>query len=72
MNGWPTILAGLFCIFFGILAITGSNKWVMLLVDTWFFREFTKFEIKLMNIGWKIMGVFFIAVGTLVLIRLWF
>jgi hypothetical protein len=71
MNEWRTMLIGFFLIFLGILAITRSNKWVMVLVDSWFFREFTKFEINLMRIGWKIMAIFFIAVGVLILIRLW-
>jgi hypothetical protein len=71
MNEWRTMLIGFSLIFLGILAIIKSNKWVMLLVDSWFLREFTKLEINLMRIGWKIMAIFFIAVGVLILINLW-
>lgn len=71
MNEWRPMLIGFALIFLGILAIIKSNKWVMLLVDSWFLREFTKLEINLMRIGWKIMAIFFIAVGVLILINLW-
>jgi hypothetical protein len=72
MNDWRTILAGLFLIFLGILAITKSNKWIMLIVDTWFFREPTKSEIDLMRIGLKIIAIIQIAIGASILISLWF
>lgn len=72
MNDWRTILAGLFLIFLGILAIRKSNKWIMLIVDTWFFREPTKSEIDLMRIGLKIIAIIQIAIGASILISLWF
>ena len=62
------IVIGLIIIFLGIFVLIRANKWIMLLVESWPFKDFSTFEINLMKIIWKIGAFILIGVGVWTLI----
>jgi len=63
------LLLGFILAFIGLLSLIKADKWVMLLIESWPFRDFSALEIKLMRIAWRIGGIALITFGIWIIIK---
>lgn len=62
MNYWYVPSLSFVLVIIGLVVLLKSGRWIIALIEIWPWT-FSKFEIKLMKIAWKIGGILLIGIG---------